>query len=357
MEVIKILKKLVSFNTIEDAQNNDIIEWIEQYLTKYSFKCKKISDKESKRKCLVAQLGKKPIIAFSGHLDTVNATEGWESNPLKLKIEDNKAYGLGVCDMKGGIAAFLKACTSIEQSKLKKGIKLYFTFDEEINFAGINLLIKNKEIFPKYLILPEPTDMQPVVATKGCMEMKVTFFGKSTHSSTPNKGKSAIVEAYKFIGELLEFSKKLEEDKNELFSIPYTTINIGKIKGGDAVNKVPDKCIIKFDARTINKNHNKIIETKIKEILKKYDSKLETIINIEANINNDNKMITTIENITKNKRKTENFVTEASFMKNTETVILGLGPITAHQCNECIEIAKLNRLVKIYKKIIAEYCF
>lgn len=84
METIRILKKLVSFNTIEDLQNDEIIEWIKQYLIEYGFKCKTISDKQTKKKCLIAQIGKKPILAFSGHLDTVNATERMEYSTTKI---------------------------------------------------------------------------------------------------------------------------------------------------------------------------------------------------------------------------------------------------------------------------------
>ncbi len=259
--------------------------------------------------------------------------------------------------MKGGIAAFLKAATSINRKKLKNGIKLYFTFDEEINFGGIKLLNRNNEKFPKYLIIPEPTDLQPVVATKGCMELKITFYGKSAHSSTPNKGKNAIIEAYKFIGEILDFAEELKKEKDEIFSIPYTTINVGQIKGGDSVNKVPDRCVVKLDARTIKKEHNKKIERKIKEILKKYESKYEIKINIDSISNKDNEMIKVIEDLCQNNRKAENFVTEASFIEDTEAVILGLGPITAHQCNECIDIDKLNELVSIYIKIIEKFCY
>ena len=145
MDVIKILEKLVSFNTGEDNQNNEAIEWIEQYLIKYGFKCKTISEKTTNRKCLIAQLGENPILAFSGHLDTVKANEGWESNPFKIKIDENKIFGLGVCDMKGGIAAILKACSNVDNKKIKNGIKLYFTFDEELDFSGIKLLLKSEE--------------------------------------------------------------------------------------------------------------------------------------------------------------------------------------------------------------------
>lgn len=259
--------------------------------------------------------------------------------------------------MKGGIAAFLKACTSINKSKLKKGVKLYFTFDEEVGFKGIKLLTTISEKFPEYLVLAEPTDMQPVVATKGCMEVKIIFYGKSAHSSTPNKGKNAITEAYKFVEEILKFSKDLEKEKNEIFSIPYTTINIGKINGGDAVNKVPDKCIIEFDVRTIKKEHNIKIEEKIKEILKNYNCEYKIKINIDPSINTDNDMITFLEELCKKERKAENYVTEASFIENSKAIILGLGPITAHQCNECVELEKLNELINVYIKIIEKYCY
>lgn len=109
MEVIKILKKLVSYNTVEDLQNNEIVQWIEEYLTGYGFKCKKVIDKETKKVNLVANIGKNPILAFSGHLDTVSATEGWNTDPFKLKVDGSFAYGLGVCDMKGRNSCIFKS--------------------------------------------------------------------------------------------------------------------------------------------------------------------------------------------------------------------------------------------------------
>lgn len=357
MEVIEILRKLVSFNTIEDNENKQIIEWIREYLKPIDFNFKEIIDEKTQKKCLIAQMGENAQLAFGGHLDTVNATEDWTKNPFELTIEDNKIYGLGVCDMKGGIAAFLKACSNIKKEKIKNGLKLIFTYDEELNFSGINLLLKEKIDVPKYLILSEPTDLQPVIATKGCIEMKITFYGKSSHSSTPNKGKNAILDATKFITELMDLSSELQKERNDVFSIPYTTFNIGKIRGGDAVNKVPDRCYVEFDARTIKNEHNSIIEKRIKSMLQKYDCKLDVGVNVEANINTDNEMIQEIEKITQFDKKGENYVTEASFLTQTESVILGVGPITAHQSDEYIESEKLDELVNIYEKIIEEYCY
>lgn len=357
MEVLNILKKLVSYNTVEDKQNKEIIDWIQIFLENNNYICKRVLDTNCNKECLIAQIGENPILGFSGHLDTVGATDAWNSVPFEMKVDKENVYGLGVCDMKGGIAAFLKACSELSKEKLKRGIMLLFTFDEEINFNGIKLLVNEKVKFPEYLILPEPTDLKPVIATKGCLEMKVNFIGKSTHSSTPDKGRNAIIDACSFINKLLDFSEELKQEKNTIFSVPYTTINIGKINGGDAINKVPDLCSIYFDARTINERHNTLIKERINLLLKEYNSNYEVIIDVKANLNNDENMISAIEKICGEKRIAENYVTEASFIKNTKSIILGLGPITAHQANEYIEIDKLNRLVDIYRKIIRNYCY
>ena len=101
VEVTEILRKLVSFNTIEDKENIQIIEWIKSYLTTIGFTFTELIDEETNKKCLIAEIGNNAQLAFSGHLDTVNATEDWTKNPFDLCIENDNIYGLGVCDMKG----------------------------------------------------------------------------------------------------------------------------------------------------------------------------------------------------------------------------------------------------------------
>ena len=69
-------------------------------------------------------------LGFVGHTDTVEYTDGWCYDKLSLTKEDGKLYGLGVCDMKSGIAAIIAAIAQMDFSKLSKGMKLYFTYDE-----------------------------------------------------------------------------------------------------------------------------------------------------------------------------------------------------------------------------------
>ena len=99
-------------------------------------------------KCLVAKNDSNPNIGFIGHTDTVDY-HTWDGNPFELQQIDNKLVGLGACDMKGSIAAILSAVSKIDLTMNK--MALYFTYDEETSFKGIEIL-KN-EIFAKSIIV------------------------------------------------------------------------------------------------------------------------------------------------------------------------------------------------------------
>ena len=100
----------------------------------------------------------KQNLAFLGHTDTVQGLNDWTYNPLELKEENGRLYGLGSCDMKGGIAGILKAVLDTDWNKLKTGIKLYFTYDEEIGFEGIKEIVRKNEKMPENVIIGEATN-------------------------------------------------------------------------------------------------------------------------------------------------------------------------------------------------------
>ena len=108
MDSKNILKDLVSFNTINDKENNEIINYIENYLQKLGFKT------EYKSKCLVMSNKEECDIGFLGHTDTVSCSDDWNSDPFVLSEEDGKLYGLGSCDMKGSIAVILSVISKID---------------------------------------------------------------------------------------------------------------------------------------------------------------------------------------------------------------------------------------------------
>jgi len=347
MKVEDILEKLVGFNTIKDKENKEIINFIESFLLEYDFKTI-IKDKYL---IMESNFGEDNNgIGFIGHTDTVPFSDDWKYDPFKLTKINDKLFGLGVCDMKGGIAAMLDAVKQIDFSKLKFGLKVYFTYDEEIGFNGIKDVLtfekENGNNFPKTLIIGEPTNNEILLGSKGLLEYEVEFSGIKVHSSIPDKGKNAIFDAVSFIGELKEFyEKEIRTEEDNVFIVPYSTFNVGIIKGGREINSVADKCRICFDFRTINKNEEKIIKF-TDELIKKYNAKKKLLNNIPAFLNKS----VFVDDI-----KTCSFITEASFVKG-ERIILGPGPVNPHEKNEYINITSLNKCVEQYLEIISKVC-
>ena len=339
LEVKEILKNLVKINTMNDKENKQILDYIEECLKLLGFKT------EKKDKFLIMKNKEESPIGFLGHTDTVEYTDGWDYDQFDLTEVDDKLYGLGVCDMKAGIAAIISAISQIDFTKSNKGIKLYFTYDEEIGFAGIKDVVNYEKDFPDTVIIGEPTNNEIIVGSKGLMEYRISFKGKKTHSSTPNKGESAIMKAISFINELNEFYENtIKQEKNMNFEIPYTTMNIGIIKGGSAINSVPDSCEFLVDFRTIDTKSEENIIKRINELKAKYNANVEEMNKLSAFLNE-----------TEYSNKTCNFITEGSFLNN-KRLILGAGPVTAHEVNEYITIESLNKLVEQYKDLILKYC-
>jgi len=343
MTEIEILKDLVKFNTIKDKENKQIIEYIEQFLKQLGFKT------EYKDKCLIMSINDECRLGFLGHTDTVEYIDGWNTDPFILTEKEGKLYGLGASDMKGGIAAMLKAVSEIDFSKLSYGMKLYFTYDEEIGFAGIQDIVSRNENFPNLMIIGEPTDNEFLIGSKGLIEYEIKFIGKKVHSSNPEKGKNAIMSCINFINELKYFyEENIKIEKGNMFEIPYTTMNVGTINGGSAINSVPAECTIKIDFRTVKEEHSKKINDMVIELAKKYGANINRYQNINPFLN---EMLDISQEV-----KTSNYITEASFMdSNVNKIILGPGPMTGHEVNEYIEIESFRKTVQIYKDIIMKY--
>ena len=341
MELKEILRKLVSYNTIKDKENKELMDFIEEYLKGYNFTTKRIN------KCLIAFNDTNPNIGFVGHTDTVDY-ESWDGNPFELQEKDDVLTGLGVCDMKGGVASILSAISEIDLNKNK--IALYFTNDEEIGFEGIKDI--KDEIIPNKIIIGEPTNNIPIVGTKGLLEMEIEFYGVKCHSSTPDKGINAIYECISFINKLKDYYENvIKNNINDMFDIPYTTMNIGMIQGGETVNSVPGKCKITIDFRIANKEDIESIINKIDELLKDYKSKLSIGLSIEPKINKSD--ISFLEKISTNK-ETKCYITEGSFI-DKDFIILGPGPDTSHQKNEYIYYSTIKQTKELYKEIIKYY--
>jgi len=348
MLVENILRDLVSFNTINDKDNNEIMNYICDYLKKYNFNCEMIGNN---KKILIASIGTKQKLGFVGHTDTVNYKETFGSNPFELLEKDGNYYGLGTCDMKGGIAAMLKAVSEIDFSKLSTGLMLIFTYGEEKDFSGIKYFVNSKIKYPNYLIFGEPTNNIPMNGSKGAIEYNFEFYGKRAHSSMINE--SSNINAVMFLSKLLELNKYFKKRMCNEYEFKHSTMNYGILKGGEAVNIVSDYTKASCDFR---------ITKSIAEYnyVKKFVEKLSKEYNMSYKIGmdflpfyNNTKIVEKYEEITNNKRKKFFGLSEASVL-NGNKIILGPGPVTAHEDREHISKESLYKTVENYKSIIFE---
>ena len=258
---IKILSDLIGFRTISGEDNNDLINYCENYLQKLGATSFKTFDNEKKRVNLFATIkakkpnGIKPII-LSGHTDTVPVSKSWSTDPFKATIKGDKLYGRGSCDMKGFIACALAFAPIYSQNILKRDIHFSFTFDEETACLGAPILIKElkkRNIKDGICIVGEPTKMKIIDAHKGCYEYTTYFEGLAGHSSMPHKGVSAVEFATRYANKLIELRGELKKraPTDSIFDPPFSTLQVGGIFGGIAHNVIADKCHVNWETRPV----------------------------------------------------------------------------------------------------------
>src|SRR5688572_21553989 len=193
---------------------------------------------------VVAEVGPAtgPVIVIHGHIDVVPGREG-QFSPA---VEGDRLIGRGAYDMKGAAAAMMLALADLrDQQGLRVRLALVPDEETEEEFDRGSDVLVDQGLGGDFAITGEPTDMLIGVAAKGVLALRIVVKGRAAHGSTPWEGDNAITKAYSiFRGiESLPFARQ----SSELFDRP--SINLGRILGGDALNKVPDTCLADVDIR------------------------------------------------------------------------------------------------------------
>jgi len=220
--------------------------------------------------------GKSMIL--NGHYDVVSPgeIENWSHDPFKAQAEGNKLFGRGACDMKGGIAAMIFALRYIQESgfKLKGDIIVESVPEEELTSMG-TLACCQKGYNAQAAIIPEPTDLNPLVAMRGNLNGKITVFGRAGHGDMPQPHWSeggavnAISKAVKILTALDDLTEewRTRPDKQHKL-LPPDMVLPTLIHGGKWIVMYPEKCEIEFNSDFIpsTKNLKQEIEDKIKYV-------------------------------------------------------------------------------------------
>ncbi|WP_199086312.1 acetylornithine deacetylase [Bosea sp. ASV33] len=254
----EILKALIQIPSVVGQPNAAIAGWIAQYLGNLGIEAQLLPGPEGDRANLFATIGPRDIpgLVLSGHMDVVPAQEPqWRADPFRLRTEGDKLFGRGTSDMKGFLAAALAIVPSLIALKPARPIHLAFSYDEEAGCRGVpHLLAALPSLcaLPAAAVIGEPSGLRPILAHKGKAAARVEVQGRSGHSSRPDLGLNAIHAMGRVIAAAGEAASKLSDGPlDPVFEPPCSTLQIGKIRGGEALNIIPESCIVEIEARAI----------------------------------------------------------------------------------------------------------
>lgn len=364
------LPTISSLEAAEDQSNKQLIELLATWLADFGFKTEIIRVEGSRDKYnLLATYGEgEGGLLLAGHTDTVPFDEGkWTFNPFTLTEQDGKFYGLGTADMKGFFAFIVDVLNQIDLNKLTKPLRILATADEETTMLGARTFAQHTHIRPDCAIIGEPTSLKPIRAHKGHVGEAVRITGKSGHSSDPDRGINAIELMHQATGYLMNMRNQLREKyHNDLFKVPYPTMNFGNIHGGDAINRICACCELQFDMRPLPnlpvEDLYAMVNENLKPMLEQYGDLIE-IRHLHDGIpgyecEHSAQVVQVVEKLLGEKCDAVNYCTEAPFIQQLcPTLVLGPGSIEqAHQPDEFLETKFIEPTRELLTKMILHFC-
>lgn len=254
----QLLDKLVGYETVVGTSNMGLMGFIANYLERHGARVHLLIGPEGDRANLFATIGDPfvPGYVVSGHVDVVPAGEPeWQADPFTLRCQGDRLIGRGACDMKGFDAAVLSAVPELAAMDLSAPIHIALSYDEEAGCRGVpHMIARLPELCapPLGCVVGEPTGLTPVLAHKGKAALKLTSKGVPGHSSRPDLGQNAINDLLPALNAAVAQADALKEGPTDArFAPAYSTLQIGTVSGGQAVNIIPDRAEATLEARAI----------------------------------------------------------------------------------------------------------
>jgi succinyl-diaminopimelate desuccinylase len=241
-ELVALAEQLIGFETVDPESISEAAGFVQGWLEARGIETER--DEVRGLPVIKAEVGpaEAPTVVLHGHLDVVPGLSG-QFDP---RIEGDRLYGRGAYDMKGALAAMLVVAAGLrDQSAVR--VRLGIVGDEESEEEaerGSDHLV-DSGFTGDFAITGEPTDLHIGIEAKGVLALRLEVGGTAAHGATPWLGDNAVLNAIDVFRsiESLPFARH----SSELFDRP--SINLGRIWGGDALNKVPDRCVIDVDIR------------------------------------------------------------------------------------------------------------
>jgi acetylornithine deacetylase len=252
--VLQHLENLVGFDTRNPPRaigTAGIFDYLKAQLAGFEFD---LRDHGAGAVSLLARRGN-PATVFNVHLDTVPSSEDWSADPLRLRVENERAIGLGACDIKGAAACLLAAATAS-----KGDAAFLFSTDEEANDARcIAAFLKSEHGF-RNAVIAEPTGARAVLAHRGIAAARVTFKGRAGHASGAAAATdSAVHSAVRWSHAALKLVDGYA--KQRFGGLTGLRFNIGRIEGGIKANMIAPSAEVRFGFRPLPSQSFEVLHT------------------------------------------------------------------------------------------------
>ncbi|MEO1848467.1 MAG: acetylornithine deacetylase, partial [Pseudomonadota bacterium] len=252
-----MIKKLVGFDTVSRESNLPLIDFVQNILDDQGIDSRRVPSADGQKSNLIATVGPSEAggVVLSGHTDVVPVDgQDWDSDPFTLMRAGSRLYGRGSCDMKGFIGIALALVPKMVN--LRRPIHFALSYDEEVGCLGAPDMIEviRRELpEPQGVIVGEPTTMGAVIGHKGMVGLRTVVRGYEAHSSLTHRGVSAVMTAARLVSHLesvaQDLAKKTPRDNG--FEPHYTSVHVGVIHGGTALNIISGECEFIWDIRNI----------------------------------------------------------------------------------------------------------
>ncbi len=330
-----------------------------------------LQEKVADRPNVIARIGPRdtPTLMLNGHLDVVGV-EGMIHDPFAAEVRDNRIYGRGSADMKGGVAAMCAAALRAADSAPSGQILIAAVADEEYESLGMRALIESG-VRADAAIITEPTRLAICPAHRGFVWIDVTFRGRAAHGSRYDIGVDAITHAGLVLAELEKLERTRDHGKRHSL-LGRGSLHASTIRGGVGMSTYPEECTLSIERRTLP---GETADTAMKEIETAYaavrarDPRLDArITQTTSQLPSDVSTDAPIVGLLKRAMETEGVPvsiegmsawTDAALLNaaGIPTICFGPGDIAlAHAAEEFVPVFEIQTATRVLARVVRDWC-
>lgn len=300
--------------------------------------------------------------SFAGHLDVVPAGEGWTTAPFAPEIRGDMLYGRGAVDMKGSIAAMVAAVTQIPANF--GTISFIITGDEEgpARYGTLALIDHMREVgaVPDLCLVGEPTSVNRLgdvmkIGRRGSVNIWLEVEGVQGHVAYPHLADNPITRLVAMLAELDALLLDEGTDWFQASNLEVTDLAVGN----PATNVIPAKAQARISIRFNDLHTGESLAQRVTEIAERHGGRARPVISGEAFFTEPGAFSSLLADAIRAETglvpelSTSGGTSDARFLKDLCPVIeFGLCNATMHKRDEAVAIADLERLVRIYERVV-----